>query len=368
MRCLWLILVFALCVTLESVTSASADPLAIEPIRVQPASISLTTVAGKSASAIIRLRKAGTDTHTYTLSTDQPWILLRPVAGAPQIITTEMDTITITAQTDRLGVGSYSGVVSLLHAAPNKSSAVIRIPVSLRVVDPIEAGALPPVISPPAPVTSESGLVPIVSLPSTLSLTAASGQTTSGTLTLTKGGTDVRSYYISTNSPWIWLTPPYGSTQTISTETDTLTVTIHTEGMAPGQYPGVVYLVETGINGYQNMIRVPVLLTVTSATTTTTPSPTIPTPPPPSSGSVSTTSATVRWDPNTEADLAGYRLYIGTQPGAYTYTAPITIPSSSTSYQVHNLVRGTTYYFAITAYDKIGNESGKSGEFSLYLK
>ncbi|MFO0765565.1 MAG: hypothetical protein U0231_01965 [Nitrospiraceae bacterium] len=63
------------------------------------------------------------------------------------------------------------------------------------------------------------------------------------------------------------MNPPDGSTQTITTETDQLVVTAQAAGLAAGTYSGVVYLAESGINGYSNMIRVPVSLTVTGNAT-----------------------------------------------------------------------------------------------------
>jgi hypothetical protein len=64
---------------------------------------------------------------------------------------------------------------------------------------------------------------------------------------------------------------------------------------------------------------------------------------------------------NTEADLAGYKVHVGTSSGAYnkTYDA-----GNKTSFTISNLPKGVTYYFAVTAYDKVGNESRYSGEQS----
>ncbi|GAB1725004.1 MAG: hypothetical protein NTNFB01_39000 [Nitrospira sp.] len=62
----------------------------------------------------------------------------------------------------------------------------------------------------------------ITSSPAALVLSAVKGQTAVGTLSLRKGGTDQHSYYLSTNQGWVWMNPPYGSTQTITTETDQL--------------------------------------------------------------------------------------------------------------------------------------------------
>jgi hypothetical protein len=70
---------------------------------------------------------------------------------------------------------------------------------------------------------------------------------------------------------------------------------------------------------------------------------------------------TVAWIANTETDLAGYKVYIGTASG--TYGVPITI-STQTTYTITGLAAGTTYYVAVTAYNTTGLESGFSNEIS----
>lgn len=73
-------------------------------------------------------------------------------------------------------------------------------------------------------------------------------------------------------------------------------------------------------------------------------------------------TVTFRWNANTEPDLAGYRLYYGNSPRtqtAYSNTVPIQ-NRTATSWQL-SLPAGV-YYFALTAYDFSGNESGLSVE------
>jgi hypothetical protein len=169
------------------------------------------------------------------------------------------------------------------------------------------------------------------------------------------------------------MTPPYGSTQTISTEVDTLTITADTVGMAAGTYSAMVYIVESGPNNYSNTIRVPVSLTIAAGQQSESqqkpqqqkPNNTgqIQPPPPPPPPPPAAKSATITWTANTEADLAGYRVYVGTRSGAYSFAGPFEVVGR-TSYTVPNLPVGTTYYFTVTAFDKTGQESTKSGEFS----
>lgn len=87
-------------------------------------------------------------------------------------------------------------------------------------------------------------------------------------------------------------------------------------------------------------------------------------PPPPTSTSPGTGSATLSWTSNSEADLAGYKLYVGTAPGHYTYAGSPFVIGLMGSYTVSGLPMGQTYYFAISAFDSSGNESGLSSEVS----
>jgi hypothetical protein len=91
-----------------------------------------------------------------------------------------------------------------------------------------------------------------------------------------------------------------------------------------------------------------------SVSVTTTSSP----PPPSSTGS---TTASLTWSPNTETDVAGYKVYVGNAPGVY--GAPINV-GKVTSYVLSNLIPGNTYYFAVSAYDTSGNESAPSSVVS----
>jgi len=67
---------------------------------------------------------------------------------------------------------------------------------------------------------------------------------------------------------------------------------------------------------------------------------------------------TLAWDANTESNLAGYKVYYGT--ASRVYGTPITI-GTQTTYTVTGLTPGT-YYFAVTAYNTSGLESGYSNE------
>lgn len=88
----------------------------------------------------------------------------------------------------------------------------------------------------------------------------------------------------------------------------------------------------------------------------------------PSSGALpGAGSATLSWTLNSETDLAGYKIYIGTSPGSYTYPGSPMVIGRIDSYAITGLPIGQTYYFAISAFDDSGNESGLSAEVSKSL-
>jgi hypothetical protein len=72
---------------------------------------------------------------------------------------------------------------------------------------------------------------------------------------------------------------------------------------------------------------------------------------------------TLAWDANSETNLAGYKLYVGTSSGSY--GAPVNV-GNVTTHTVTGLASGT-YYFALTAYNSEGLESGFSNEVTVAL-
>ena len=67
------------------------------------------------------------------------------------------------------------------------------------------------------------------------------------------------------------------------------------------------------------------------------------------------------WDPNTETDVAGYKIYYGTASRNYGYSINV---GNVTTYTLMGLMQGVTYYIALTAYDSASNESAYSNEVS----
>ena len=86
---------------------------------------------------------------------------------------------------------------------------------------------------------------------------------------------------------------------------------------------------------------------------------------------------TLGWDPNTEPELAGYKVYYDTSSGDPYYgaeadqgTSPITImledlpDQNSPEFTLTGLISGYRYYFAVTAFSTDDRESGYSNEVS----
>ena len=76
---------------------------------------------------------------------------------------------------------------------------------------------------------------------------------------------------------------------------------------------------------------------------------------------VTNKTVSLQWEPNTEPDLAGYKLYYGTSTGVYTVTNDV---GGVTSTSVAELTAGIEYFFALTAYNTTALESTFSNEVS----
>jgi hypothetical protein len=72
-------------------------------------------------------------------------------------------------------------------------------------------------------------------------------------------------------------------------------------------------------------------------------------------------SVSLAWDSGAEPDIAGYKLYYGTASGNYRNEIDV---GKVTTITISGLASGVTYYFATTAYDTLGLESGYSQEVS----
>jgi hypothetical protein len=70
---------------------------------------------------------------------------------------------------------------------------------------------------------------------------------------------------------------------------------------------------------------------------------------------------TLAWDPNSEPDIAGYKLYYGKTSGSYEFAIDV---GNQTTYDILDLEEVKPYYFVVRAY----NISGKESDFSSELR
>lgn len=72
----------------------------------------------------------------------------------------------------------------------------------------------------------------------------------------------------------------------------------------------------------------------------------------------------IQWDANSESDLAGYQVYYGNTSGEYDSLFDV---GNITNYLI-DVKTDMMYFFAVTAYDTAGNESGFSNEASCNIR
>src|SRR6476469_4024230 len=77
--------------------------------------------------------------------------------------------------------------------------------------------------------------------------------------------------------------------------------------------------------------------------------------------SLAAPSITLAWDPSPDPGIVGYKVYWGVATRHYTNSLSA---GGATTLTVSNLVVGTPYYFAATAFDTNGIESDYSAEVS----
>lgn len=71
---------------------------------------------------------------------------------------------------------------------------------------------------------------------------------------------------------------------------------------------------------------------------------------------------TFAWDPNSETNIAGYKLHYSTNSGG-PYTSVVDA-GLVTTFSITNLPYGRTFFFTLTAYDTAGSTSAFSAEIS----
>jgi hypothetical protein len=276
-----------------------------------PSSLTFTATQGGAnpASQNVSITNSGSGTLSWTVSDNVNWLSLSPTSG------TGNGSVAASVNISGLAAGTYNGTITI--SATGATNTPQTVPVTLTV-----------------------SAAPTIRLsPTSLSFTATQGAANPAaqTVNVTNPGGGTLAWTASHNASWLTLNTASGTT---TTETDPITVSVNTAGMSAGTYNATITITASGAANTPQ--TVPVTLTLNAP---------------------ATSSAMLTWNANTESDLAGYKVYRATAPGAY--GAPIaTLQGNVTGYVATGLQVGTTYYFVVTAYDNAGNESAYSNEVS----
>ncbi len=107
----------------------------------------------------------------------------------------------------------------------------------------------------------------------------------------------------------------------------------------------------------------PTLTPTTTPTPTPTTSPdTEPPAPPRNVRAIPGGDVGIEWDPNTEDDLEGYKIYRRPDRSGSEYVRLTNLGKRLTEYGDKDVANGEFYYYVVTAFDRAGNESGFSKE------
>lgn len=283
--------------------------------QVSPSALSFSASQGGANPdpQIITYSKNGKGRKSWSTSADTAWVSVTPLSGT---IADEAVSITIRVNTTGLAAGTYSATVQIKMQG-QKPQEYTTLPISVTITG--ESSATSPIIG-----LSSTSL--------TFSGVAGGPNPAEQSIGISNVGGGTLSWMTSDNAVWLTPTPVSG------TNSGTVSVAVNVSGLAAGTYSGSVTISAPGASTKS----VPVTLVLSAPTAST---------------------AFLSWSANTESDLAGYKIYRGTASGSY--GSPIAVvEKGTTSYNVSALQSGTTYFFAITAFDVSGNESPYSNEVS----
>jgi hypothetical protein len=291
-----------------------------------PSTLTFTAAGGTSsppAQTVTFSRKSFVPKNwTATATSSSPWLVISPASGT---ISTEQDAISVQVNPGGLLPGTYSGSFNIKVICRNDRIQTATIPVTF--------------VVPTGGTTGGTTTTPRILLnPASLSFsgTAGGANPLAKTINLANPAGGTLTWSMTKSAPWLALNVTSGTT---TSETDQVSASVSIQGLAAGTYSTMITVAASGAANSPQQI--PASLTLSQPTTAG--------------------SAGLSWTANTETDLTGYKVYIGTQSGLY--NPPITL-GTVTSYTATNLASGKTFYFCISAYDGVGNESPCSAEVS----
>ncbi len=194
--------------------------------------IALAATFGENAAAInFTLSNSGSDTLNYTITENSPWLNITPASGSSSSLS-DTTTHTVTFMTSGLAGGIYTADITV--SSPQAGNSPLLIPVMLSVAQPVIATNL-----------------------NSLSITAQEGANADNqpfNIWNGEAATNM-SYTISTNIPWIGVTPTTGSS-TGPSDIQPHTLTFTTANLSPGTYSGNVTLTASATLGSPKTIPI----------------------------------------------------------------------------------------------------------------
>ena len=298
----------------------SAGELAAFPYA--PGTLTFTAMEGTSSppAQMVTFSKNSLVPTNWTATATASWLMLSPASGT---ISTEQDTIAVQVNPSGLSAGTYSSSFNIAVTGKNDRIQTATISVTF-VVSTGGATTTPSILLNPTSLSFSGTAGGANPLAKTMNLVNPTG----GTLT----------WSMTESAAWLALNITSGTT---TTETDQVSASVSSQGLTAGTYSTAIAVAASwAANSPQ---QIPVFLTLSQPTITT------------------TGSASLSWTAGIEPDLAGYKVYIGTQSGLY--NLPITL-GATPAYTATNLASGKTYYFCVSAVDSANNESPCSAEVS----
>jgi BACON domain-containing protein/fibronectin type III domain protein len=294
----------------------------ISALPYSPATLTFTASQGTTsppAQTVTFSTKKSFVPKNWTAMAATSWLLLSPTSGT---ISAEQDTISVQVNVSGLSAGTYISSFNIAVTGNGKKGGTQTATIPVTFIVSSGTTTSPSILLNPVNLSflgTAGGTAPLAK---TINLTNPTG----GRLT----------WSLTESASWLGLNVTSGTT---TTEVDTISASVSTTGLVAGTYNTAINVAASGASNNPQII--PVTLTLSAST--------------------STGTASLTWNPNTETDLAGYKIYMGIQPGIY--GAPISL-GLTTSYTTGNLTTGKTYYFSITSFDSAGNESQHSSEVS----
>jgi len=199
-------------------------------IGVSPGSLQFSAVAGTNpASQTLVVSNAGGGTLSYTISDNSNWLSTSPSSGTS---TGENDTITVSCNVTGLSVGTYTGTISIVASGANNSPQTV--PVILAV--------------------NSSSSPSISRAPASLSTSATQGTNASSqSFQVSNAGGGTLSYTVSDDASWLSCSPVSG---TSTGESDAITVSYSTAGLAVGTYTATISIAASGASNSPQTVNV----------------------------------------------------------------------------------------------------------------